>query len=412
MDAVRRAAVPEESVTVSDSSSRPLRRDGRVRPGNTDLLVAASYAGPALASATIFHSSGAEGAGFLLALLAVAVSGTALLFRRRSPVVSFSVTAVIMFITFSTPASFAAVATAMALYSVAVYRSPRHAVLGLLGTSGSLLLAAVLLPRSMDLAQALQAVAALLIATLVGLNVRTRRAYVAALQDRAERLTREREHLASIAAASERNAIAREMHDIVSHGLAVMISLAHGSAEIAATDPARAVGAMRQVAETGRVAVSDMRRMLGVLHDGDGGQSPGAVAPSPGAEDIPALAELFRSAGLPVFLHSAGNPPSDPGIQLAIYRVIQEALTNALKYARAATEVAVRVQFTAQAATVSVTDDGQPTGVAADHVGCGIVGMHERAGLYGGSLSAGPRTGGGWTVAARFPLLKGASWQQ
>ncbi|MET3922725.1 histidine kinase [Arthrobacter sp. UYEF20] len=326
---------------------------------------------------------------------------------------SLAATAGVMLITFSVPASFAAVAAAMALYAVAVYRSARHAVFGLLGTSAILLVAAALQPWSMvDLGQAVQATIVLVIATLIGLNVRTRRGYVNALVDRADRLIREREHLASIAAAAERNAIAREMHDIVSHGLAVMISLAHGSAEIASTDPARAVQAMRQVAETGRVAVADMRRMLGVLDEGNTGDLAGAVAPSPGVAEVPDLVELFRSAGLPVVLHSAGLPPGDPGIQLAIYRVIQEGLTNALKYARAATAVTVRAQFSAQAIMVSVTDDGQPVLFRADHAGRGVVGMRERVELYGGTLRAGPLGNGGWSVTARFPPQKGAPWQR
>ncbi|WP_427134909.1 sensor histidine kinase [Pseudarthrobacter sp. S9] len=410
-DTARRAALPTTALTVPVSSSEPLRRDGRFRPNVTDLLVAAAYTGPALASAIIFHLGETEGSWFVLPLLAVVVSGAALLFRRRTPMVSLAATASIMLITFSAPASFAAVATAMALYAVAVYRSARHAVPGLLGTSGILLLAAILPPRSMDLAQAVQAIAVFVIATLTGLNVGTRRAYVAALVERTDRLMREREHLASIAAAAERNAIAREMHDIVSHGLAVMISLAHGSAEIAATDPARAVQAMRQVAETGRVAVSDMRRMLGVLTEGRSGQLPGAVAPSPGVGDVPALVELFRSAGLPVVLHSTGVPPGDAGIELVIYRVIQEGLTNALKYTKAATAVTVHAQFSAQEIMVSVTDDGQPDVVPADHAGRGVVGMRERVALYGGTLRAGSLTNGGWSVTARFPTQNGAPWQ-
>jgi signal transduction histidine kinase len=301
----------------------------------------------------------------------------------------------------------------MALYAVGVYRSARHAVLSLLGTSAILLVAAALQPLSMvDLGQAVQAIAALVIATLIGLNVRTRRRYVSALVDHADRLMREREHLASIAAAAERNAIAREMHDIVSHGLAVMISLAHGSAEIASTDPARAVQAMRQVAETGRVAVTDMRRMLGVLDEGNTGELAGAKAPSPGVGDIPNLVELFRSAGLPVVLQSAGVPPADPGIQLAIYRVVQEGLTNALRYARAATAVTVCTQFSRQTILVSVTDDGQPEVAPAGHAGRGVAGMRERVALYGGTLRAGPLTNGGWSVTARFPPQNGSPWQR
>ena len=355
----------------------------------------------------------AEGPGFVLQLLAVAVSGTALLLRRRAPMSSLAATAGIMLLTFSAPASFAALATAVVLYTVAVYRSARHTVFGLLGTGGILLLAAILLPGSMvDLAQAGQAIVVLVIAALVGLNVRTHRGYVTALVDRADRLMREREHLASIAAAAERNAIAREMHDIVSHGLAVMISLAHGSAEIAPIDPARAVDAMRQVAETGRTAVADMRRMLGVLSEANTGESAGVVAPAPGVGDVPALVELFRSTGLPVVLQSAGVPPADPGIQLAIYRVIQEGLTNALKYSKAATAVAVRAEFNAQAIMVSVTDDGQPEGVPADGAGRGIVGMRERVALYGGTMQAGLLPGRGWSVTAHFPLPEGSSWKR
>ncbi|MGA7204358.1 MAG: histidine kinase [Specibacter sp.] len=321
-----------------------------------------------------------------------------------------AVTAGIMLITFSAPASFAAVATAMALYAVAVYRSARHAVFALLGTTSVLLLAATLLPLPMvDLGQAGQAIVVLVIAALAGLNVRTRRGYEAALVDRAERLMREQEHLVSIATAAERNAIAREMHDIVSHGLAVMISLSHGAAEIMPLDPTRAVDAMRQVAETGRTAVVDMRRMLGVLNQGNTGESDGAVAPAPGVEDIPALLELFRSAGLPVVQHAVGVPPADPGIQLTIYRVIQEGLTNALKHSRTATAVVVCVEFSAQAIMISVTDDGQHEGIPADDTGRGIVGMRERVALYGGTMQAGPLAGRGWSVTARFMPQKGTA---
>lgn len=376
----------------------------------TDVLAAIAYTGPALAAAVAIPT--ADGPALVLPLMAAVVSGTALLFRRQAPMSSLAATAGIMLITFSVPASFAAVATAMALYAVGVYRSARHAVLALLAISAILLAAAVQQPRSMvDLGQAVQAIAVLVIATLLGLNVRMRRNYVSALVDRADRLMHERKYLASIAAAAERNAIAREMHDIVAHGLAVMISLAHGSAEIAPTDPARAVQAMRQVAETGRVAVTDMRRMLGVLNEDNTGELAGAAAPSPGVGDVPALVELFRSAGLPVVLQSAGVAPADPGIQLAVYRVIQEGLTNALKYARAATAVTVRSQFTGQEIMVSVTDDGQPVDAPADRAGHGVAGMRQRVALYGGTLRAGPLTNGGWSVTARFPLPEGAIWK-
>ncbi|MEC5193023.1 signal transduction histidine kinase [Arthrobacter sp. MP_M7] len=401
----------ELALPTAGPPDEPIRQRGwRSRPRITDLLIAALYAGPALAVTAIVHET--NGLGFILQLLAVVVSGAALLFRRRAPMFSLAAAAGIMLITFPAPTSFAAVATAMALYAVAVYRSTRHAACALLGTSGVLLLAAVLPGSIVDPGQAGQAIAVLVIAALVGFNVRSRRSYVAALVDRADRLVRERQHLASIAAAAERNAIAREMHDIVSHGLAVMISLAHGSAEIAPSDPARAAAAMRQVAETGRTAVSDMRRMLGVLNVGTTGEPPGTVVPAPGVGDVPALVEPFRSTGLPVVLRSAGVPPADPGIQLAIYRVVQEGLTNALKYAREASAVVVGLQFSADEITVSVTDDGQHEVIPAGHLGRGLVGMRERVALYGGTMEAGPMVGRGWSVTARFVPQEGASWNR
>ena len=122
--------------------------------------------------------------------------------------------------------------------------------------------------------------------------------------------------------------------------------------------------------------------------------------------------ELFRSTGLPVVVQSAGVPPADPGIQLVIYRVIQEGLTNALKYSKAATAVAVRAEFSAQEIIVSVTDDGQQEGVPGDHTGRGIVGMRERVALYGGTVQAGLLPGRGWSVTAHFPLQEGTSWKR
>ncbi|MEO8220507.1 MAG: histidine kinase [Specibacter sp.] len=411
-DRERLEASAQPALPTPGPPDEPTRqRRWRSRPQIKDLLVSAAYTVPAMTAAVIANETAVV--GLVLPLLAVVVSGTALLFRRRAPMISLAATAGIMLLTFAAPASFAAVATAMALYAVAVYSSARRTVHGLLGTGGILLLSGILLPQSMvDLGQAAQAITLLVVVTLIGLNVRTRRAYVATLMDRADRLLREREHLASIAAAAERNAIAREMHDIVSHGLAVMISLAHGSAEIVSIDPARAVDAMRQVAETGRVAVADMRRMLGVLNEGNTGGLAGTVAPAPGMRDVPALVELFRSTGLPVVLQLAGVPPEPPGLQLAIYRVIQEGLTNALKHARAATSVTVHVQFSAEEIMVSVTDDGQQEPVPAGHAGRGVAGMRERVALYGGTLHAGPHTGRGWSVTARFPAQEGAPWQR
>jgi signal transduction histidine kinase len=178
------------------------------------------------------------------------------------------------------------------------------------------------------------------------------------------------------------------MHDIVSHSLTVMVTLAEGSAAIAPTDTQRAQDGMRRVAETGRSALTDMRRMLGALTEtdiADGAQ----LAPQPSLVDLHDLVERFRTAGLPVRLTSRGTEPVDLAEQLAVYRIVQESLTNALKHAATPTRVEVDVRFTRTSSTITVTDDGLPRPHTGEH-GHGLVGMRERVALYGGTLESGP----------------------
>jgi signal transduction histidine kinase len=298
-----------------------------------------------------------------------------------------------------------------ALYAVAVYASARQAWVGFAGTAVVSTVAAALglLVGGMDLgtavATAIGLTAIMLIATLIGVNVGNRKRYVQALVDRARQLVRERDQQARLAAASERSRIAREMHDIVSHSLTVMVTLAEGSAAAAATSSASASTAMRQVAETGRQALSDMRRMLGVLHADDESRDSG-LQPQPGVGDLDELVAHSRAAGLPVTLTSAGEPPSDPAEQLTIYRIVQESLTNSLRHAGSPSIVSVDVEHTAEATHVRVADDGSgPAEV--QEPGHGLLGMRERVALYGGFLEAGPGEGGGWVVDATIP--RGAS---
>ena len=231
----------------------------------------------------------------------------------------------------------------------------------------------------------------------LGYYARTRRAYLAGLVDRAERLERERDQQAQLAAAAERVRIAREVHDIVAHNIAVMIALADGAAYTAEASPDQAVSLMGQVSATGRSALTEMRRLLGVLREP---AVPGH-APQPSLDDLDELIATVRAAGLPTRLTVTGQPASlPPSAQLALYRTIQEALTNTLKHAPGSV-AQVRLAYRTGEVELEVTDDGRPGAVSAPGSrggGHGIVGMRERAAIFGGQVSAGPRPGGGWRV--------------
>jgi len=236
-----------------------------------------------------------------------------------------------------------------------------------------------------------------------GNNTRTRRAYLASVEQRAATLEVERDQQARLAAAAERSRIARDMHDIVAHNISVMIALADGASYAAGANPEQAREAMVQVSSTGRQALGEMRRLLGVLRDGD---RPPAVQPQPSLIDLESLLAQVRLTGLRASLVTEGAlSPLSPGIQLAIYRLVQEALTNTLKHAVDAESAAVRLRFRGGGLEVDVTDDGHPSGLAsAPSMGHGITGMRERAALYGGLVEAGPQSGHGWRVHVRFDL--------
>jgi signal transduction histidine kinase len=203
---------------------------------------------------------------------------------------------------------------------------------------------------------------------------------------------------AELASVQERNRIAREMHDVVAHSLTVMVALSDGAAKIAARDPHRAQEVLGELSRTGRNALADMRRVLGVLREPAAGAS---LAPSPGAQSLHALVAGFRTAGLPAVLTLNGAPPPpDAAFQLAIYRIVQESLTNALRYGRGVGRADVEVSREGDSVRVRIENDGAIADGAHPRLGTGggIAGMRERAALYGGTLHAGPRAGGGWTV--------------
>jgi len=238
----------------------------------------------------------------------------------------------------------------------------------------------------------------------LGLYSATRRAYLAELRDRADRLERERDQQGALAAAAERTRIAREMHDIVAHHLTVMVTLSEAAIAASAASPERATEVMRKVSATGRRALADTRRLLGVLRQRPG-QDPGEdLQPVPGLAQLDTLIEQVRSAGLDTTLEIRGAAPDVPaGVQLTVYRLVQEALTNTLKHGGTGARACVRVQFQPGELRVDIDDDGAGATAPAG-MGSGLVGMRERVHAYGGDVQAGPRQPGGWKVSAQLHL--------
>ncbi|WP_433796821.1 sensor histidine kinase [Actinoplanes sp. CA-252034] len=332
----------------------------------------------------------------------VALLPVPLIWRRRAPVPVFAAATGLFVVSQAmgaqSPAALAVTLTA--LHAVARYRPARFAWPGAVVT---------VLPGFGNRIEdgpawgAFAAVSAVTVAVvLVGVNQRTRSAYLQALEDRAQRLEQDRDQRARLAVADERARVAREMHDVVAHHLAVVVALSDGAAATAAVAPQRAAEVMGQVSATGRQALGEMRRLVGLLR-GASAPEPGTRAPQPGLGDIDALVERVQAAGVRVSLRRDGTPGIwGPGAGLAVYRIVQEALTNTLKHAgpRAVAEVTLR--YRADAADVTIDDDGagrvarrpEPTD---RH---GLAGMTERAAAYGGRLDAGPRDGPGWRVHA------------
>ena len=342
--------------------------------------------------------------------LMLTVGAVALFFRRRRPWLVLGVTWVVTIVAAPAMGLPDVALIPIALYALVIYKSVRAGWIGFgisvaAGTIASVL-ASGLQRREIDPTPPVAAgsglaqyAITLIIVMLIAVNIRNRRDYVASLIDRAATLVREREQLAKLAALDERSRIAREMHDIVSHSLTVMVTLAEGSAAITSTDPPRAVEGMRLVAESGRTALTDMRRMLGVLSETPNDEQGPALEPQPDIADLPALIERFRSAGLPVRLTTRGRATADPAEQLAIYRIVQESLTNALRHAVGPTTVDVDLRFRRGSTTVTVTNDGAMAPEASPG-GHGLVGMRERVALHSGRLVSGPLAGGGWRVEA------------
>ncbi len=253
------------------------------------------------------------------------------------------------------------------------------------------------------------------LAWVLGDSLRTRRAYYAELEERATRLEREREARAKVAVAAERARIARELHDVVAHNVSVMVVQADGAAYVLDSAPEQTRGALETISGTGRQALAEMRRLLGVLRTGqDPDGDAAAYVPQPGVEQLAELVEQVRSAGLTVDFRIEGSPRALPsGVELTAYRVVQEALTNSRKHGGDQVGAKVLLKYGERELTLLAEDDGSGEDRrlhegGADGLGHGLIGMRERVDMVGGSLQAGPRPGGGFRISAVLPLPEAA----
>jgi signal transduction histidine kinase len=269
---------------------------------------------------------------------------------------------------------------------------------------------AISLVQSSLLAAVFGDVAFVLLPFLVGRSRRLAIAREHAAREQAERLDSERELHVRTAALGERMRLAREIHDVIAHSVSVMVIQAAGARTVMDRDPSRAESSLRAVERAGREALAEMRRLLGVLADG---QDLRALAPQPGLEDLPELLSSTRAAGLKASIRVDGDPVAvSQGLSLCAYRVVQEALMNTLKHA-GPTRAEVYLGWCHETLELRVSDEGrvaargdsEPVGGSSGH---GIVGMRERAALHGGSVEAGSAPDGGFVVRATIPLIAGS----
>jgi signal transduction histidine kinase len=339
-----------------------------------------------------------------------------LVWRRRAPLIVFAVLAAVGLVQWFAGVRLGAdVALLVSLYTVAAHRPRRTAVAAAAVLQiGVVLAAARFVPAGEGnvLASLIFLTGLAAAAFFIGTTVQTRRAYLGALVDRTTALERERDQQARLAATAERARIARELHDVVAHSLTVVVTMAEAAAIVGETDPAASRAAMVQVATTGRDALAEMRRLLGVLRTDvpdDGEADHAGRAPAPGLDRIEELIATVRAAGLPVRLTVTGPARRLPSaLDATAYRVVQESFTNVLKHAADPTRVQLLLQWSAGDLVVQVSDDGRARPGGTPTGGQGLSGMRERLALFEGSLTTGPGVSGGWTVRATLPTAGAA----
>jgi signal transduction histidine kinase len=361
----------------------------------------------------VFGSLDAWRLHLLLWWAATAIALGALVARRRVPVVAFLVAGAMVIVHASQPAFPrlpADLAAPIALYAVASHARRRVAI-GVLAVALCGAYALSLLPDKTPIVRAftpdgdtaLTAALLLLVAWFAGDSARARRADIA-------RAERDRDQQAQLAAAAERNRITRELHDVVAHGVSLIVVQAQGAQTALDMDhPEQTRQALRTIVATGRQSLGELRSLLGVVRDSP--QTGPDLAPQPSLDRLPELIEQIRHAGIPVELRLEGPArPLPPGVDLSAFRIVQEALTNTMKHAGHGASARIRLRYLDDAVEVEVVDSGTgepPAGPRARNgevSGHGLTGMRERATVLGGRLEAGPCPGGGFRVHAWLPL--------
>ena len=402
----RSAAVPADEALRLPRPPGVIRRFWARHPLFADILIAAVCLLLALAPAVTFQEG--EAADVPDAVwtwaplpLVVTAASVLLVWRRRLPTLVFVASFVVAATYLLSPVPIGGPLLFVTSYSLAVYRSSRAVWTGLAIGLGALAALALGLAStgSVPLVVALNAIVGEsvmgLIGTLIGVNVGNRKRYVEAIIDRSRQLLIERDQQGELAASAERARIAREMHDIVSHSLTVIVALAEGAAATANRERAR--GAMDAAADTARGALDEMRAMLGVLRDGSPDASLAPTTPVAPQDTVAAA----QRAGYPVTLSVAGRPAVAPAVDFAIGRIVQEGITNAMRHAPTATAVSVRIDYTAEPVTVDIRNDGVRS-AAAEGGGFGLRGLAERAAHVGGTVRA-ARERDLWMLHAELP---------
>jgi signal transduction histidine kinase len=352
--------------------------------------------------------SGRFGGGLWLVLI-IAAMVIPVVFRRKYPVQGFYVAAAagaVQLIVFPDPIG-SDLAILLLLYTLAAYRPRRVSAAGLaVCLIGAVTAVGVWGPHGVGAVDRVLLAAVLfsgtaLVAWVLGDSMRYRRAYLTALEDRAARLERERDAQAQIAAAAERARIARELHDVIAHNVSVMVVQADGASYALHREPERAGQALAAISRTGRQALAEMRRLLGVLRSDD---ERAELTPQPGLDQLRELLDQAREAGMSVsFTLEGPTRPLPKGAELAAYRVVQESLTNTRKHGGLAATAAVTLRYEPDGLVLQVTDDGLGAAAGAEGTGHGLTGMRERVEMYGGTVRAGPLPDGGYQVTARLP---------
>ncbi|MDQ2913863.1 MAG: sensor histidine kinase [Chloroflexota bacterium] len=322
-----------------------------------------------------------------------------LAWRRRVPLASAVSVATAVAISGQTPTDLHLILAALpfAMYSLGAHTSDRAAVGGLAIALAALWIS-VAIKSTENAARDVISIAVLVgTAFAVGRALRGRELRLVASAERTAVLEREREEDVHRAASEERGRIARELHDVIAHGVTVMVVQAGAADQIIEQDPARAREALVAIQDAGRQALTDLRRLLGLVRDEDTMR----LAPRPGLQELDALVDEMRKAGVPIEVEIRGTPRELPaGVDLSAFRIVQEALTNVLKHAGDA-RARVVVAYAPNSIELEVVDDGHAQTKGHGH---GLVGMRERVMLYGGTLQAGPADRGGYRVLARLPL--------